>query len=175
MERKIAINNSTITLESTWAAMQNLSEKEQFEILKLLMNYSFYEEEIKTDNPLVNMVILQALPNLNGARQRYNKAVKNGKKGGRPVQYDTETIVKLTKSGYTQSQVAQELGCSIGTVKTTLRNFRNGVSEPLTNDITDDAPMFGMDKVKEQAQVIKTEKQLSDWQKDDDDNDGLPF
>lgn len=162
MERKLAISGSAITLESTWAAMQMMTKDDQYEAIRLMFNYSFYEEEIKTDNPLVNMIILQALPNLQGAKQRYNSAVENGKKGGRPPQYDVETIVKLIKEGYTQNQVAKELDCHVNTVKSAIRSYKNGEKQ-----VKEELPTLDFDfdtKPKPQPAVEKEE-----------DEDELPF
>lgn len=124
--KKFAINDSAIMLIATWETIQFLpSDELKLEAIKFLMDYSFYEEIPKTDNPYINMVLTQALPNINGASLRYKKAKENGETGGRPPIYDKDIIVELKDKGYTQAQIAQELGCHINTVKTTLRELNH--------------------------------------------------
>ncbi|MEG2429757.1 MAG: DUF6291 domain-containing protein [Oscillospiraceae bacterium] len=128
MEKKIAINDSAIILKSTWESIQLLEDKDQLETLKILLNYSFYDESVETDNKMINLVLLQALPNINSCNQRYKKAKENGEKGGRPVKYDIEKIVELRNNkGFTLKQIAQELNCHVNTVQNALKNYKDGV------------------------------------------------
>lgn len=64
--------------------------------------------DIETDKKsIVNFIHGCCLPNIVAARDRYNKAVEGGKKGGRPrVQVDKEECLSLKKEFKTWKAVA---------------------------------------------------------------------
>lgn len=87
------------------------------------MNYSFYGDDSEISDPLVKMIWLQANPNIDAAQQRYDRAVENGKKGGRPSSIDNEKIIALYNKGATQSKIKNTVGCGLSTVKNVIRQY----------------------------------------------------
>lgn len=74
--------------------------------------------EVETDDPLILAWISgSCTPNIEAARDRYNKAVENGKTGGRPKEVDPEEIKKLHNTGMKHEEIASKLGCSTKTVQ----------------------------------------------------------
>ena len=58
---------------------------------------------------------------MQSTQSRYVASVKGGKQGGRPKQYDAETIQALRDAGMTYQEIADELGCSVRTVQRELK------------------------------------------------------
>ena len=70
---------------------------------------------------IISWVNGSCMDNINSAKDRYAKAVENGKKGGRPTEVDTKQIAELKAEGLTHNQIATELGCSTKTVQRALK------------------------------------------------------
>lgn len=49
-------------------------------VLKL-RDYALYGEDEKSDNPLVNAILIMAKPNIRAAADRYQRCIDNGDKG----------------------------------------------------------------------------------------------
>lgn len=104
---------STVIYESAYLAISYLpDDKTKWEAMEGLLKYGFYGEVPESDNPFVNMIYVQAIPSMRNAKQRYDKAVENGKKGGRPSEISTEEIISMKEYGMTNKQIAEKLGCS---------------------------------------------------------------
>ena len=76
--------------------------------------------------------------NINSAKDRYAKAVENGKKGGRPTEVNSEQITELKAEGLTNIQIANELGCSTKTVQRALKKVdktRQNLDIDIDNEI----------------------------------------
>ena len=56
------------------------------------------------------------------SKRRYNACVANGKRGGRPKQYDHAQIITLHDSGLSDEEIAEQLGCNLRTVQRALSN-----------------------------------------------------
>lgn len=107
------MKESMVIYESAYKAIGYLpDEKSQLEALKGLLEYGFYDTIPKSDNPIVNMIYVQAIPSMRSAKERYELSVENGRKGGRPAAVPTEDIVKMKQDGMTNKQIAEQLGCS---------------------------------------------------------------
>ena len=76
---------------------------------------------------IINWVNGRCMDNINSAKDRYAKAVENGKKGGRPTEINIEHIQELKDSGLTNKQIATELGCSTRTVERANRQNRQNL------------------------------------------------
>lgn len=83
-------------------------------LMRLGINGEWSEGE-----PMVEMILTMALPTIGAAKDRYTKAIANGKKGGRP-QVDRTQIVELKNTGMTNEEVASEMACSPKTVSRAL-------------------------------------------------------
>lgn len=117
--------NSALIYEGTYQAINYIPDADaQLEAYRGIIEYGLYGTEPYSENPFVNMVYVQAIPYLNKARERYQKAVESGKKGGRPTQIDKEKVQELKESGLSLKEIAAELGVPENTVKSIL--YREG-------------------------------------------------
>ena len=117
--------NSALIYEGTYQAINYIpDEKLQLEAYRGIIEYGLYGTEPHSENPFVNMVYVQAIPYLNKARERYQKAVESGKKGSRPTQIDKERVQELKENGLSLKEIAAELGVPENTVKSIL--YREG-------------------------------------------------
>lgn len=117
--------NSALIYEGTYQAINYIPDADaQLEAYRGIIEYGLYGTEPHSENPFVNMVYVQAIPYLNKARERYQKAVESGKKGGRPTQIDKERVQELKKNGLSLKEIAAELGVPENTVKSIL--YREG-------------------------------------------------
>ena len=83
---------------------------------------------------IINWVNGSCMDNINSAKDRYAKAVENGKKGGRPTEVNIEHIQELKDSGLTNKQIATELGCSTRTVERANRQNRQNLDIDIDKD-----------------------------------------
>ncbi len=106
---------SMVFYESAYAAINYLPTTElKWEATQGLLNYGFYGIEPESDNPFVNMIYVQAIPSMRNAKERYDKAVNNGKKGGRPTEVSTEEIMQMKQEGRLQTIcMCTELGDNV--------------------------------------------------------------
>ena len=116
---------SMVFYESAYAAINYLPTIElKWEATQGLLNYGFYGIEPESDNPFVNMIYVQAIPSMRNAKQRYDKAVDNGKKGGRPTEVSTEEIMQMKQEGMTNKQIAAKLGCSVSNIENRVTTYK---------------------------------------------------
>lgn len=117
--------SSMVFYESAYLAIKCLPTIElQLEAYEGLMKYGFYGEEPESDNPFVKMFFIQAIPSMKCAKQRYEKAVENGSKGGRPTSVTDENVMKLKEEGKTNKEIAAILGCSEKNVEYRVKHYR---------------------------------------------------
>lgn len=110
--------NSALIYEGTYQAINYLPDADaQLEAYRGIIEYGLYGTEPHSENPFVNMVYVQAIPYLNKARERYQKSVENGKKGGRPAQIDKARVQALRESGLSIRDIAAEMGATENTIK----------------------------------------------------------
>lgn len=104
---------------------------------------------------IINWVNGSCMDNINSAKNRYAKAVENGKKGGRPTEVDTTQITELKAEGLTHNQIATELGCSTKTVQRALKQVdKSGQNLDIDIDIDIDKDI---DIEKEKEKDIPTD------------------
>lgn len=82
-----------------------------------LLDYGCGGLEYEGDSIFIQMIMQQAKIGIDKAQARYNKAIENGKKGGRTKQFKDEDINALKSQGMTNKEVAAALGCSERTVQ----------------------------------------------------------
>lgn len=88
---------------------------------------------------IISWINGSCMDNINSAKDRYAKAVENGKKGGRPTEVDTKQITELKSEGLTHNQIATELGCSTKTVQRALKQVdKSGQNLDIDIDIDKD-------------------------------------
>jgi len=125
------VNDTAIMLASTWQAINHIeSESDKLEVVQTLLNYSFTGILQKSNNPIVNMVITQALPNINAAQQRYDyqcgkKAAEPNNNGGRPREINYEKIMRYRDCGHSYGTIANITGVNINTIKSIVNREKN--------------------------------------------------
>lgn len=80
--------------------------------------------EVENDDPTVLSRVEAVCADLMQSNAaRYNAATKGGVQGGRPREYDHDTIKALKDRGFSYQQIADEIGCGIRTVQRALKNI----------------------------------------------------
>jgi transposase len=65
------------------------------------------------------------LPNIKAAQRKYQVAVENGSKGGRPrLDIDMERVARLKQEGKTNEEIGRILGASKTTIQTRWTEYR---------------------------------------------------
>lgn len=98
--------------ESFLKTAELLDPKDRLEFYDALTNYGIYGEIYNGDNKLVQALLVQAITNIDCAKDRYKAAVENGKKGGRPRKVDWEEMYQLMREGWTDKDIADHFNCS---------------------------------------------------------------
>lgn len=92
-------------------------------LLRAIIEYGIYGEYDSND-PILKSYMALIGCGIDKAKERYNKAVENGKKGGRPSTIDKDKIIYLHNQGLTNKEVAAELNCSVSTVEKTVSKYK---------------------------------------------------
>lgn len=128
------MKESMVIYESAYKAIGYLPDEEsQLEALKGLLEYGFYDTIPESDNPLIKMIFVQAIPSMRSAKERYELSVENGRKGGRPAAVPTEDIVKMKQDGMTNKQIAEQLGCSEKNIEKRISTYNRSYPTNPTN------------------------------------------
>lgn len=125
-------NKETMVIyESAYKAINYLPTVEmKWEAIEGLLKYGFYNVEPESDNPYINMVYTQAIPSMRSAKKRYDIAVENGKKGGRPTEITTEEIMNMKKQGMTNKEIADKLNCSVKNIENRITTWNKSHTNP---------------------------------------------
>lgn len=117
-------------------SIENLpTEQDKIEVIAAIVRYGVYGKEDYT-NPYAKIILPLVKIGIDNAKERYNTAIQNGKKGGRAKQFKDEEITALKSQGMTNKEVAAALGCSEKTVqRANVANRQNG--QNTQTDITD--------------------------------------
>lgn len=173
---------SMVFYESAYAAINYLPTVElKWEATQGLLNYGFYGIEPESDNPFVNMIYVQAIPSMRNAKERYDKAVNNGKKGGRPTEVCTEEIMQMKQEGMTNKQIAAKLGCSVSNVENRVTTYKKthpnnpnnlsvsvSVSDSVSDSVSVSEPASASTLAEEEKREIEdlSEKELESIKQD---------
>lgn len=134
----LSTKESTIIFKSYYDMMELLlqNDSDWREAMTGLLRYGFFSEEPRSDNPVIQAIYIGALPTLKTSKDRYEKAVENGKKGGRKPEIDRNQVFELKAKGYTHQQIADELDCSKDAIKKILQ--KEGTKGTNLNDNLND-------------------------------------
>ena len=95
--------------------------------------------EVKTENDLIlGWIKGSCLPNIEAARDRYQKAVEAGKKGGRPKELDYEEIYRLKENGVSVKDIASKMGLTEDSVRSALKRYNRMGQKGQNHDIDKD-------------------------------------
>lgn len=118
MNSNTTARESMVLYESAYKAINFLpDDKMKWEAIEGLMKFGFYDLEPESDNSLLKMIFTQAVPSMKTAKERYEKAVENGKKGGRPTKASTDEILEMKNKGMSNEEIATETGLTPEAVK----------------------------------------------------------
>ena len=120
------VRQSTVFFESWHSSINMLpTEKEKLKAYRYILNYSFYKKLPEEQKSLAYIIFNIAKPSIDSAQKRYDTAVENGKKGGRPKEIDESKIFELKDRGMTNKAIAEKLGISTKSVSRALDKRQN--------------------------------------------------
>ena len=148
------IRTSTVFYEQWYQIIKDLPLKERDKIYKYIFEYAFYGIEPEKDKitSMSYVVFGMAKPNIDSAQKRYDAAIENGNKGGRPRKVTEEImkkIVELRKNGLTQNEVAIELGLSLKTIQRVEKDISQ--NHNVNDNINTNGVLDGLNIIAEQA------------------------
>lgn len=92
------------------------------EVAWQIINYGTIKEFDTDDQKIINMVNGMCRDLIISAKKRREASMTNGKQGGRPKRYSEEEIIAMHNKGISIQDIAENLGCSVKTVKRALAN-----------------------------------------------------
>ena len=131
---------STVFYEQWYKIIKDFPPKEKEKAFKYIFEYAFYGIEPEKDKTtsMSYVVFGMAKPNIDSAQRRYDAAMENGQKGGRPKKVTEEVlekIVELRKNGLTQKEVALELGLSLKTIQRVEKDISQNHNENVNDNV----------------------------------------
>ena len=95
------------------------------ELAKQIIYYGVTGQMTSDDPVITGIVTGMCAPLIDKSKNRYNTCVINGKKGGRPKQYNDEEIIALYNQGMSEQDIAINIGCSVKTVRRIITKIQN--------------------------------------------------
>ena len=86
-------------------------------VARAIIQYGISGEIESGDPTILSRVEAVCSDLMQSSTARYNAAVKGGTQGGRPPEYDRDSIRQMYKDGVSIQIIADTLGCSTRTVK----------------------------------------------------------
>ena len=90
------------------------------EVAWQIINYGTYKDFDTEDQKIINMVNGMCRDLIDSAKKRREASMGNGRQGGRPKRYSDEDIIALSNQGLSPQDIADNLGCSLKTVRRAL-------------------------------------------------------
>lgn len=123
------INTQSFVLyESVYKHIQTLQKRVSAETAlkyaNAVMEFGLYGVIPSEDDVVWIYGFEQAMTSIYSSKEKYSKAIDNGKKGGAPRKYNHDLIVELKDQGLTNKQIAEEIGCAEITVSRALKEDR---------------------------------------------------
>ena len=117
-----------LLLDSYIKAIDQLPSDRQWPFLKALVSYRFEGKEPTFDSPLERMAFTVIKPTIDSVAERYEKAVTDGQKGGRPKKWidrkeEEEAYARLGN----WDAVAKELNVSDDTLRKARTKWRDSI------------------------------------------------
>jgi DNA-binding NarL/FixJ family response regulator len=86
-------------------------------VARAMIKYGLYGDCQTEDQTIIRKVDAVCADLMNNTKARYAASVKNGNMGGRPEQFDKETILQFHSQGLSLQEIADRMGCSKRTVQ----------------------------------------------------------
>lgn len=77
--------DSFVFYASWWNAIKNLKEDVRWDVLTAIMEYGLHGVLVENQGRITRAFIEMAKPNIDANKERYELAIKNGRKGGAPM------------------------------------------------------------------------------------------
>ncbi|MBQ9679843.1 MAG: helix-turn-helix domain-containing protein [Ruminococcus sp.] len=174
------INTQSFVLyESVYKHIQTLQKRVSAETAlkyaNAVMEFGLYGVIPNEDDVVWIYGFEQAMTSIYSSKEKYSKAIDNGKKGGAPRKYNHELIVELKGQGLTNKQIAEEIGCAEITVSRALKEEREKSEEDQNNISNLNLKEKEKDNEKETVTVKANDNQnrninLNSKQKDNESN-----
>ena len=114
MEKK----QSFVFYRSFYEAISKVSSKElKADIFEAICELGLDNNTIELTDNIGRIIIDLIRPQIVANNCRYEKGLSNGVFGGRPNKYDDKKIIALLENGLSNKEIAEEIGCSISSVK----------------------------------------------------------
>lgn len=115
-------NNSFVFYESFYTYVQETlrkrkGDKEALDFLAAIIEYGLYGVVPDETSDLWLYNLRQEFELIDRAKERYNAAVENGKKGGRPKKITPEEVAAAAQTGMTNKEIAEQYQVSERTVR----------------------------------------------------------
>ena len=139
-----SVNDTVIINAGTYESIQGLSKEQQWKFYDTFILSGLTDSIIECDDSAVNTMIKLICPTQIAATQRHNEAIKRGREGGlanpHEEQFTIEQMLELKERGYSNRQVADELGCSYSTVQKKIREYNTKKAEETVQDYEEELP-----------------------------------
>jgi len=125
MKDRIKDYDSFVFYGSWRELLKGFDEVTAKEILWQVMLYGT-DGELTTKDKMIEGIVLGAVaPNIRRAMDRYNKAITDGRKGGRSkIELPIDEIIVLREKGTTLGEIARLYECSVDTVTRRIKEYR---------------------------------------------------
>lgn len=90
------------------------------EVAWQIINYGTYKGFDTEDQKIIDMVNGMCRDLIDSAKKRREASIGNGKQGGRPKKYNVDDMLSLRDQGLTPTEIAENLGCAVKTVRRAL-------------------------------------------------------
>ena len=114
------VNNSFVfyaTFLETIERLDNSSKELGNELMRAVIDYGIYGE-YDNSNPIIDACMASIVHGIDSAKNRYEKAVEDGRKGGRnKIDFDMDKAQELKEQGKSYEEIAITLGVSKSTVQ----------------------------------------------------------
>jgi hypothetical protein len=133
---------SFVMYESVFKQMEILekrvSKEVAYDFIKAIATFGLYGEMPEEDSIVWLYGFEQSITSISAAKTRYEAAVENGKKGGRPKKIDEEFVIWLHEEGKTNAAIAEMAHCSISSVEKIIAKYRKNQKNLNENDNDND-------------------------------------
>ncbi len=129
-------NNQTMVFFCSWKhTLKTMTDKEYRETVEALFDYGMdgIYPDINKLTPVQYVFLGNAIPVIDSASKRYDKAKAGGSKGGRSKAADDDEVMLYKAQGMSNKDIAKMLGCSPSSIDRIVRkNANNNYIENIT-------------------------------------------
>lgn len=107
-----------VVIERTWLEkFKDICNEEQLkEISYRLLQYGLYEEELVSNDAVVNVVLNFVKPQIDNMQAAYEKKIAKGENLGRHATIDSKMVYLMAQEGKKAGEIAEELGQKVKSI-----------------------------------------------------------